>query len=144
MQRGPELDGEPSARSVGSLEVAWTPERLTDLKRRHGYAASWGLQAHLLDPGQPRELIPLLSERILGALHVPSDIQTRATRPAEAMALQALQRLAANQMDRPLGAVTCTAMLTPRGGIKCDLTVTIPPPWSRARSRSSAARSSAT
>ena len=84
-----ELDGEPCARSVGSLEVAWTPERLTDLKRRHGYATSWGLEAHLLDPGETRELIPMLSERILGALYVPSDIQTRATRPAEAMAREA-------------------------------------------------------
>ena len=27
-------------------------------------------------------------------------------------------------MDRPVGAITYTAMLTPRGGIKCDLTVT--------------------
>ena len=35
-----------------------------------------------------------------------------------------MQRLAANQMDRPVGAITYTAMLTPRGGIKCDLTVT--------------------
>ena len=84
-----ELDGEPCARSVGSLEVAWTPERLTDLKRRHGYAMSWGLEAHLLGPGETRELIPMLSERILGALYVPSDIQTRATRPAEAMAREA-------------------------------------------------------
>ena len=39
-------------------------------------------------------------------------------------ALAALQRLAANQMDRPVGAITYTSMLTPRGGIKCDLTVT--------------------
>ena len=39
-------------------------------------------------------------------------------------ALGALQRLAANQMDRPVGAVTYTSMLTASGGIKCDLTVT--------------------
>ena len=39
-------------------------------------------------------------------------------------ALGALQRLAANQMDRPVGAVTYTSMLTESGGIKCDLTVT--------------------
>ena len=39
-------------------------------------------------------------------------------------ALAALQRLAANQMDRSVGSITYTAMLTPRGGIKCDLTVT--------------------
>ena len=28
---GMDLDGEPCAKSVGSLEVAWTPERLEDL-----------------------------------------------------------------------------------------------------------------
>ena len=39
-------------------------------------------------------------------------------------ALPYLQRLAANQMDRPVGAVTYTAMLDPQGGIMTDLTVT--------------------
>ncbi len=107
-----ELDGEPCARSVGSLEVAWTPERLTDLKRRHGYAASWGLESHLLDPGETRELIPMLSDRILGALHVPSDIQTRATRPGEAMAREA-QRSGASFH----GGVTVTGFGLSGGGI---------------------------
>lgn len=39
-------------------------------------------------------------------------------------ALALLQRLAANEMDRPVGAVTYTQMLNKRGGIECDLTVT--------------------
>jgi len=39
-------------------------------------------------------------------------------------ALAALQCLTANNLDRPPGRVTYTAMLDPRGGIKCDLTVT--------------------
>ena len=39
-------------------------------------------------------------------------------------ALPYLQRLAANQMDRPVGTVTYTAMLDQRGGIITDLTVT--------------------
>lgn len=34
-----------------------------------------------------------------------------------------LQRLAANDVDQPVGKVVYTAMLTPRGRIKCDLTV---------------------
>ena len=38
-------------------------------------------------------------------------------------ALEALQRLASNQMDKPVGSITYTPMLTPSGGIKCDLTV---------------------
>jgi glycine cleavage system aminomethyltransferase T len=39
-------------------------------------------------------------------------------------ALADLQRVAANQMDRPVGKVTYTAMLNERGGIMTDLTVT--------------------
>ena len=86
---GMELGGAPCAKTVGSLEVAWTPERLTDLKRKAGYGLSWGVEAHLLGPAEARGLFPMLSDRILGALHVPSDIQTKATRPAEAMAREA-------------------------------------------------------
>ena len=83
------LDGAPCAKTVGSLEVAWTPERLLDLKRKFGYSLSWGVDAHLLSPSEARELTPMLSDRILGALYVPSDIHTKATRPAEAMAREA-------------------------------------------------------
>ncbi len=39
-------------------------------------------------------------------------------------ALAFLQTMTANQMDQPVGRATYTAMLTPGGGIKCDLTVT--------------------
>src|SRR6266545_3347159 len=35
-----------------------------------------------------------------------------------------LERVCANRVARALGAVVYTAMLTPRGGIRCDLTVT--------------------
>ena len=39
-------------------------------------------------------------------------------------ALDYLQRLTANQVDRPVGRVTYTAMLHEGGGVVCDLTVT--------------------
>lgn len=39
-------------------------------------------------------------------------------------ALDYLQRLAANEVDRPVGTIVYTAMLGPRGGIMCDLTIT--------------------
>jgi glycine cleavage system aminomethyltransferase T/glycine/D-amino acid oxidase-like deaminating enzyme len=35
-----------------------------------------------------------------------------------------LERISANRIDRPVGAIVYTAMLTARGGIRCDLTVT--------------------
>ena len=39
-------------------------------------------------------------------------------------ALDYLQSIASNQVDRPIGRITYTSMLTARGGIKCDLTIT--------------------
>jgi glycine cleavage system aminomethyltransferase T len=38
-------------------------------------------------------------------------------------ALGYLERICANRVDRPVGTIVYTAMLTPRGGIRCDLTV---------------------
>ena len=129
-----ELEGAPCARRVGSLEVAWTPERLADLKRKAGYGLSWGVEAHVLGPGETRRLFPMLSHRILGALHVPSDIQTAATRPAEAMAREAERNGAAFH-----GGVTVTgfgvvngrvaAVHTTRGSIETDLAVAAAGIW---------------
>ena len=39
-------------------------------------------------------------------------------------ALAFLGHLAANEVDRPIGTIVYTAMLAPRGGIMCDLTIT--------------------
>nr|MDQ6909011.1 sarcosine dehydrogenase [Chloroflexota bacterium] len=39
-------------------------------------------------------------------------------------ALAFLQWMAANQMDQPVGKIIYTAMLTARGGIRCDVTIT--------------------
>jgi glycine cleavage system aminomethyltransferase T/glycine/D-amino acid oxidase-like deaminating enzyme len=59
---------------VGSLEAATTPERLVEVRRRHAYATSWGLESHVLTPDEAIRRIPLLDrERLHGALHVPSD-----------------------------------------------------------------------
>jgi glycine cleavage system aminomethyltransferase T len=35
-----------------------------------------------------------------------------------------LERISANRIDRPVGTIVYTSMLTPSGGIRCDLTVT--------------------
>lgn len=82
-----ELDGQPCFHAVGSLEVAATPERWADLKRRHGYAASWGIAGALLTPAEAQELLPLLDPaQIQGAYYVPSDGIAKAVRASEALA----------------------------------------------------------
>ena len=129
-----ELDGEPCAKSVGSLEVAWTPERFADLKRKAGYGKSWGIEAHVIGPSEARDLIPMLSDRIKGALYVPSDIQTKATRPAEAMARYAERNGAAfygnvevTGFDIADGRIR--AVHTTRGDIATDLVVAAAGIW---------------
>ena len=129
-----ELDGAPCARAVGSMEVAWTPERLEDLKRKVGLGLSWGVEAHLLGPAETRSLFPMLSERVLGAMHVPSDIQTKATRPAEAMAREAERRGAAfhgNVKVTGFGIENgrVTRVRTTRGDVATDLVVSAVGIW---------------
>ena len=132
--KGMELDGEPCARPVGSLEAAWTPERLADLKRKAGFAASWGIEAHVISPGEARDFIPMLSDRILGALYVPSDIQTRPTRPAEAMAREAESMGATFYGDTRVAGLDIeggriNAVRTNRGDIKTELVVSAAGIW---------------
>ena len=129
-----ELDGVPCAKSVGSLEVAWTPERLADLKRKAGHGRSWGVEAHILSTAETRELFPMVSERILGAIYVPSDIHTKATRPAEAMAREAARNGAAvfgnvevTGFDVSNGRIT--AVQTTQGDIETDLVVSAAGIW---------------
>jgi len=85
-----ELDGQPCWHSVGSLEVACTPQRWTDLHRKVGYAHSYGLEASLISPDEVVEKLPLIDKsKIFGAYWVPSDGLAKAVRVCEAMARDA-------------------------------------------------------
>jgi dimethylglycine oxidase len=90
---GLRLDGRWCFRAVGGLEVATTPERAEDLKRKYGYARSWGVEARLLDPTQCVALYPLLDRRrVLAGFHTPGDGLAKAVRAAEAQARRAVAR----------------------------------------------------
>ena len=90
---GLELDGQWCFNAVGGLEIATTPERAEDLKRRAGYAASWGVPARLLDPDECAALHPLLdARRVLAGFHTPGDGLAKAVRAAEAQARRAIAR----------------------------------------------------
>ncbi|HJZ45590.1 MAG TPA: FAD-dependent oxidoreductase [Roseiflexaceae bacterium] len=81
------LDDQPCFYPVGSLEVAYTPERLRDLHRRRGWGRSWGLHSDVIGPAEARAQLPLLDDsKILGALAVPGDGIAKAVRACEAMA----------------------------------------------------------
>src|SRR5580698_6526871 len=57
----------------GGIEVARTPERLTELRRRPTQAKSWGIPAEILTPEGVRKLVPYLDESvILGGGYFPT------------------------------------------------------------------------
>ncbi|MBF9066657.1 GcvT family protein [Streptacidiphilus fuscans] len=87
------LDGRWCFRKVGGLEVATTPERVAELKRKLGYAASWGVRAQLVDADRCVELHPLLGrDRVLAGLHTPDDGLAKALHACEAQARRAIAR----------------------------------------------------
>jgi glycine cleavage system aminomethyltransferase T/glycine/D-amino acid oxidase-like deaminating enzyme len=83
-------EGEPTYFPVGSLEIATTSERWTDLHRKAGYARSWGLDARLLDPAQTGQLLPYLDTTLIqGAIHVAGDGLVRSVPTVERIARRA-------------------------------------------------------
>ncbi|MET3952494.1 FAD-dependent oxidoreductase [Arthrobacter sp. UYEF36] len=77
-------DGVNCFNQVGGLEVATTETRLADLKRKLGYAASYGINGKMLSREECMELYPLLNEEdVLGGLHVPSDGLANAARAVQ-------------------------------------------------------------
>src|SRR5204863_8160328 len=56
----------------GGIEVARTPERMEELKRRTTSSISWGIDTELLTPAQIKEQVPYLEESvILGGFSTP-------------------------------------------------------------------------
>jgi glycine cleavage system aminomethyltransferase T/glycine/D-amino acid oxidase-like deaminating enzyme len=119
-------EGEPCFLPVGSMEVATTAERWSDLKRKAGWAKAWGLEAHLISAEEAARLVPLLqAERILGAIHVPSDGIAGGVPVSEAMARAAMARGAEFVGDTQVTGIEVTggrvrAVLTARGRIAAE------------------------
>jgi glycine cleavage system aminomethyltransferase T/glycine/D-amino acid oxidase-like deaminating enzyme len=78
---------------VGGMEVATTPARWDDLKRKHGWATSWGVQGSLIDAEECVRRWPLLDgSQVFGALHVPTDGLARAAKAVGVLAERATSR----------------------------------------------------
>src|SRR5690349_24077461 len=58
---------------TGGIEVARTPERMEELKRRMASSASWGVEgARLVTPAEVKEMVPFIDESvILGGFYTP-------------------------------------------------------------------------
>lgn len=80
-------EGKPTWYPVGGIEVAYTPERLEDLKRKHSVATAYNLESHMISPAEVKQHIPILNEKVIrGGYYVPSDGDAKAWWAAGAMA----------------------------------------------------------
>lgn len=124
-----DVDGQPCFLQVGGLEVATTPERLTELQRRHGWITAWGIESRLLSPEECIELHPLVDRgRVFGGLLVPTDGLAKAVLAVEAQIRRATGRgvrfLARHEVLDVVhteGAVS--AVVTDQGEIPADIVV---------------------
>lgn len=133
--RALEADGVSCFHQVGGLELATTPERLADLHRRAGYAASWGVRGEVVSTARCKELWPLLDESlVLGGFHTPDDGLARALLAARAQMDRAtargarfLDRHTVTGIEQRDGRVT--AVVTDRGAFPADHVVSAAGFW---------------
>jgi len=124
-----DVDGKPCFLQVGGLEVATTPERLAELRRRHGWITAWGIEARLLSADECVEQHPLVNrDRVLGGLLVPTDGLAKAVLAVEAQIRRATERgvrfLARHEvLDVQQADGRVTGVLTDQGEIPADIVV---------------------
>lgn len=124
-----DVDGKPCFLQVGGLEVATTPERLAELRRRHGWITAWGIEARLLTPDECVEQHPLVNrDRVLGGLLIPTDGLAKAVLAVEAQIRRATGRgvrfLPRHEVLDVLKADgEVTGVLTDQGEIPADIVV---------------------
>src|SRR5579859_4283846 len=140
----------------GGLEVARTPERMIELRRRCTAAKAWEIPAELLTPKQVRELVPFLDDSvILGGGYFPTvgvvdSLRAGTLMREDAQASGALNVLANTEIlaittapdgagaPRPGGRVT--GVRTTAGDIEADICVICGGVWSGRLARMAGAR----
>ncbi|MHA5053546.1 GcvT family protein [Streptomyces sp. SD15] len=130
-----QVEGVSCFNPVGGLELATTPERLADLRRKAGYAAAWGVRGEIVSAARCKELWPLIDQSaVLGGFHTPDDGLARAVLAARAQRERAVEK-GARFLDRHTvtgieqedGRVT--AVVTDRGTFPADHVVSAAGFW---------------
>ncbi len=128
----------------GGIEVARTEERMDELDRRMTSATAWGIEAHLLNPAEVKELVPFINDEvILGGFYCPTvsvvdSLETGTVMRKEAIENGGLQVFANTEVldlitddrDRPNGRRRITAVVTDKGTIEAEYVVIACGVWS--------------
>ncbi|WP_405559910.1 FAD-dependent oxidoreductase [Streptomyces canus] len=124
-----DVDGQPCFLQVGGLEVATTPERVTELHRRQGWLTSWGVESRIVTADECVDKHPLVNrDRVLAGLHIPTDGLAKAVLAVEAQIRRATERgvtfLARHEVLDVLQADgEVTGVRTDRGDLRADIVV---------------------
>lgn len=132
-----ETGQETGFRRTGSLPVARTPERLTEIARLISLGKTFGVEAHMLSREEIKERHPLVNiDQIVGGAFIPGD---GSTNPIDTT--QALVKGARNRGAKVLEGITVTGFETEKGAIKsvktdhgtitCDVVVLCAGAWTR-------------
>jgi sarcosine dehydrogenase len=119
----------------GGLRLACTPDRMTELRRQATTARSFGLEMHLLAPGEARDLWPpMVVDDVQGAAFLPTDGQVDPSGLAQALAAGARMRGVRIVEDCPVTAIEVEggrvrAVVTPHGRIACEVVVNCAGMW---------------
>ncbi|WP_406128435.1 FAD-dependent oxidoreductase [Streptomyces canus] len=124
-----DVDGQPCFLQVGGLEVATTPQRVTELHRRQGWLTSWGVESRIVTADECVDKHPLVNrDRVLAGLHIPTDGLAKAVLAVEAQIRRATERgvtfLARHEVLDVLQADgEVTGVRTDRGDLRADIVV---------------------
>ena len=121
----------------GSLQVARTPERLTEIARMISLGKVFDVEARMVGPAEAKVLYPLLDEsKVLGGGFIPGDGQTNPIDTTMALAkgarnggVRIIERVSATGFEITNGTVT--AVETDHGSIACETVVNCAGVWSR-------------
>jgi glycine cleavage system aminomethyltransferase T/glycine/D-amino acid oxidase-like deaminating enzyme len=128
-------DGQSCFNQLGGLEIATTPERLEEIKRKHGYAQSWGIEAHLINTEECMKKYPLLNkDMVLGGLYIPSDGLALAARATQILiqstrdaGVKYLEHTVVTGIEQADGHVT--GVNTSNGNIPADIVISCAGFW---------------
>lgn len=122
-----DIDGQPVLFPVGGLEVAYTPERWLDLRRRQSWARAYGLESHIISPAETKKLVPIIDDTVIhGAFYTPADAVAKGVRLMQAI-IRATEAIGGVSFigetpveDLEVVDGTITAVITPRGRIAAE------------------------
>lgn len=132
-----ETGQETGFRRTGSLPVARTPERLTEIARLISLGKTFGVEAHMLSPAEIKEKHPLIDiSNVVGGAFIPGD---GSTNPIDTT--QALVKGARSRGAKVLEGITVTgfgiekgavkSVVTDHGTITCEVAVLCAGAWTR-------------